>query len=93
MHTSLIIDKNSDFGYNYIINLKEGASILAINRYNPNSRLTRLKMELEEAKNELEHTPGSRRQYVQNRINNIEREIREIEAELDRMASDDYDAS
>lgn len=66
---------------------------MAINRYSLNSKLTRLKMELEEAENELEYASYSRRQYVQNRIDNINREIIEIEAKLERMASDDYNGS
>ena len=66
---------------------------MAINRYSPNNKLIRLKMELEEAENEIEHTPDCRNDAVLNRINNIRHEIDQIEAELDNMASDDYDGS
>lgn len=50
------------------------------NRYNSNDKLVRLKQELQEAELELECAPESRKQSIQNRINNIKREIQRIES-------------
>ena len=59
---------------------------MAVNRYNLNNKLVRLKMELEEAQLELAHSIDSgRRANAQNRINNIKSEIKEIEDEIDRI--------
>ena len=59
---------------------------MAINRYAPNSKLTRLKMELEEAELEFNSTNDSRRkERIQIRIDNIKHEIKEIEDEIDRI--------
>ena len=53
---------------------------MAINRYNPNYKLTRLKMELEEAENELKYASDSRKPLIKNRIENIKDEIRRLQS-------------
>ena len=55
----------------------------SFNRYSPNSALTRLKLELQEAETELRSTSGSRRESVLKKIENIKLSIAQIEKEID----------
>lgn len=53
---------------------------MAVNRYDPNDKLKRLQMELEEAENELEYAPEHRKPLIEKRIQNILEAIRQERA-------------
>lgn len=57
-----------------------------MNRYAPNSKLTRLQMELEEAENELECAPEHRKEDVEKRIANIRESIRQEKEIIEKMS-------
>ena len=61
---------------------------MALDSSSLRTTLAYLKLELEEAENELEHAADTQKKSVQDHIIFLEREIRRTEEALDRMASD-----